>query len=164
MIDTYRERLRRLLYRYHPAGVLLSDTEVHAAAETLRSGRASAKETERAHWICDSAMHPVLQQPIPSAFRLSAFAPITTACALGMVSGKSPIGLVFFHCAALPPEHTHTRARARRAHVPSGCCCSHAALTAAPPCGAQGSTRATRLPPATATTPTPRARSTASAC
>ena len=98
MIDTYRERLRRLLYRYHPAGVLLSDTEVHAAAETLRSGAASAKQTERARWICDSAMHPVLQQPIPSAFRLSAFAPITTACALGMVSGHSPIGLVFFHC------------------------------------------------------------------
>ena len=111
MIDTYRERLRRLLYRYHPAGVLLSDTEVHAAAETLRSSRASAKETERAHWICDSAMHPVLQQPIPSAFRLSAFAPITTACALGMVSGRSPIGLVFFHCAALPPEHAHTHTR-----------------------------------------------------
>lgn len=109
MIDTYRERLRRLLYRYHPAGVLLSDTEVHAAAETLRSSRASAKEMERAHWICDSAMHPVLQQPIPSAFRLSAFAPITTACALGMVSGKSPIGLVFFHCAALPPVPAHPR-------------------------------------------------------
>ena len=104
MIDTYRERLRRLLYRYHPASVLLSDTEVHAAADTLRSGRASAKETERAHWVCDSAMHPVLQQPIPSAFRLGAFAPVTTVCALGMVSGHSPIGLVFFHCAPCRPH------------------------------------------------------------
>ena len=97
MIDTYRERLRRLLYRYHPAGVLLSDTEVHEAAEMLRKGRGSTRQLERAHWVCDSAMHPVLQQPIPSAFRLSAFAPATTACALGMLSSRTPIGLVFYH-------------------------------------------------------------------
>lgn len=97
VLDAYRERLRRLLYRYNPAGALLSDAQVYAAAETLRLGRGTAKQTERALWVCDAAMHPVLQQPIPSAFRLSAFAPVTTTLALGMVSSKSPIGLVFYH-------------------------------------------------------------------
>lgn len=95
--ESYSERLRRLLRRYNPVGVLISDRKVYAALETLRSTNASEKQLDYARWVCDTAMHPVLQQPIPSAFRLSAFAPVTALLALGMVSNKSPLGLVFYH-------------------------------------------------------------------
>ena len=96
MSDSYSDRLRRLLRRYNPVGVLISDRKVYAALETLRSTNASEKQLDYAGGS-RYPMHPVLQQPIPSAFRLSAFAPVTTLLALGMVSNKSPLGLVFYH-------------------------------------------------------------------
>eukprot|EP00966_Prymnesium_polylepis_P084878 1965209-Prymnesium_polylepis.1 len=147
MDTSYRERLRRLAARWNPGGVLIGDARAHAAVKLLRERPegtpvASLVEAQR---VYKAAVHPVLDQPIPSAFRHSSFLPITSILALGMVASKSTGGLLL--CARIRPAHPRCLTRrltpARPARV--------AAATT-------GSTSRTQPACATATTPTPRVR------
>lgn len=94
----YFGRLQKLLRRWDPRGVLVSDVRALAAVEKLRDPRhESAADLNHAQWVCDAAVHPVLQQPIPSAFRVSSFVPITASLSLGMISTKAPLATVLLH-------------------------------------------------------------------
>ena len=78
--EGYLVRLQRLLRRWNPRGMLISDARAQAAIALLKNPErscASAAELERAHLTCEAAVHPVLQQTIPSAFRVSSFMPTT---------------------------------------------------------------------------------------
>jgi hypothetical protein len=54
-------------------------------------------ERDRARRICDAAVHPVLEQPIPSAFRVCSLLPITSLLSLAMISTKSAAATVLYH-------------------------------------------------------------------
>ena len=95
---SYVSNLRRLLRRWDPRGVLVSDAR---AADAVHKLREPAGESEAAladaRWVCDAAVHPVLEQAIPSAFRVSAFVPVTGLLSLGMISTKAPLATVVYH-------------------------------------------------------------------
>ena len=94
----YLDRVKRLLHRWDARGVLISDARGLAAVEKLRNpAHEKPADLADAQWVCDMAVHPVLQQPIPSAFRVSSFAPITAAISLGMISTKSTFATVIYH-------------------------------------------------------------------
>ena len=81
--------------------MLISDARANAAARLLRERPADASldsliEAER---VRKAALHPVLQQPIPSAFRHGSFMPITAGLALGMVSARSSSALLLYAAA-----------------------------------------------------------------
>ena len=96
MDASYRDRLRRLAARWNPSGVFIGDASAYAAVKLLRerpkdASVASLVEAER---VYKAAVHPVLEQPIPSAFRHSSFMPVTASLALGMIASKNPSSLL----------------------------------------------------------------------
>ena len=96
---SFRDRLKRLASRWNPSGALIGDVQAKAAIKLLRERPADASvasllEAER---VYKAAVHPVLEQPIPSFFRHGSFMPVTSLCAMGMVSSKAPGGLLLFH-------------------------------------------------------------------
>ena len=94
----YSERLKRLYNRWDPRGVFISDRRVYESRGVLCEPAGESKSTlMRAHWVCDLAMHPVLEQPIPSAFRVCSFMPVTGLLSLGMLSTKAMLPTVFVH-------------------------------------------------------------------
>lgn len=96
--DEYRSRLHRLLRRWDVRGLLPSDAKAHDALALLKAPRgASAEQLEAAERVTEQVMHPVLEQPIPSAFRLCSFMPVTATLCLGMLSSKAPSGVLWFH-------------------------------------------------------------------
>ena len=46
----------------------------------------TAQELQEAQRVCDAAVHPVLKEPIPSAFRVCSFLPVTYGLSLAMIS------------------------------------------------------------------------------
>ena len=95
---SYFARVGRLLRRWDPRGLGVSDARAAAAVATLKSPQsATPSELVDAQWVCNAAVHPVLEQPIPSAFRLCSFMPVTGAITLGMISTTSPLATVWFH-------------------------------------------------------------------
>jgi len=60
---------------------------------------ASASELDEARWVYEVAVHPVLQEPIPSIFRASSFMPVTVLCAAGLVSARSSAATLYYHWA-----------------------------------------------------------------
>lgn len=95
---SYGARVGRLFRRWDPRGLLVSDTRAAAAVATLRDPQgASPADVVEARWVCDAAVHPVLEQPVPSAFRLCSFMPVTGAIALGMISSTSPLATLWYH-------------------------------------------------------------------
>lgn len=97
---TYSERLHRLLVRWDPRAVLISDERARRAASRLDGppdAAVSSAELRDASWVCDVSVHPVLREPIPSAFRLGSFMPVTATVGLGMISTHSPLGLLWYH-------------------------------------------------------------------
>ncbi|KAL1523779.1 hypothetical protein AB1Y20_018703 [Prymnesium parvum] len=100
MVDLpFSARLRRISARWNPRGVLISDAQAHEALRVLntRTPATPAAALVDAERVCRAAVHPVLCQPIPSAFRHASFLPTTSALALGMVLGKSPLTLLGCH-------------------------------------------------------------------
>lgn len=99
--EPYPARLRRLLRRWNPSGMLVSDAKAHAATKLLSDPRAAsfaeASEVEAARCTFEAAVHPVLQQPVPSAFRICSFVPVTTIAAIGISSSGSAAGTLFWH-------------------------------------------------------------------
>ena len=94
----YFERVHRLLRRWDPRGAVISDACAKAAVDKLRHPQyESAADLADAQWVCDAAVHPILEQPIPSAFRVSSFAPVTASISLGMISTKAPMATVVYH-------------------------------------------------------------------
>ena len=94
----YFGRVRRLLNRWDPRAVAVSDARAKAAVEKLRNPVGeSAVGLADAQWVCNAAVHPVLEQPIPSAFRVGSFGPITGMISLGMLSTKSSLATVIYH-------------------------------------------------------------------
>ena len=97
----YRWNVRALFRRWDPRGLLITDKQAHAAVALLRNppsgDEAMAHERSRAELVCDAAVHPVLEQPIPSAFRVCSFMPITGLLSLGMISTHSPIATLLYH-------------------------------------------------------------------
>lgn len=98
MEATWSQRLVRLLHRWDPRAVLISDGRAEAAVQKLRDAD-SQKPADLldARWVCDCAVHPVLEKPIPSAFRVGSFMPITGILSLGMISTKAPLATVVYH-------------------------------------------------------------------
>ena len=98
--DSYGARLRRLASRWDPRGVLVSDAKAYAALELVRAtpiDEAQQPKVVEAQRVCNAVVHPVLGQPVPSAFRLCSFMPVTGALSLAMIASPSPIGQVFCH-------------------------------------------------------------------
>lgn len=94
----YRARLHRLFTRWDPRGVLVSDAQAALAVTRLRNPEhESAASLESARWVCDAAVHPVLEQPLPSAFRVSSFLPVTSLLSLAMISTKGVGATLFYH-------------------------------------------------------------------
>ena len=115
-MSDYAANLRRLLHRWDPRGVLISDERALKAVSVLNEDReldspcdggslsrdlSSSAATQRqvtdAQWAYSLAVHPVLEQPIPSAFRVCSFMPVTALISLGMISTKSPLATVVYH-------------------------------------------------------------------
>ena len=96
--EPYSDRLRRVLRRWDPRGVFVGDAKALAAVSVLKAPQ-NHTDAQLAHarWTCDVAVHPVLEQPIPSSFRNSAFMPVTAILSLGMVSSSKPLGVLACH-------------------------------------------------------------------
>lgn len=99
--EPYSDRLRRLFAKWNPMGMIVSDAKARSAVRLLADPRASAlatpSELEEARWVRDTAVHPVLNQPIPSAFRACSFMPVTACAAIGLSSAGSAAGTIFWH-------------------------------------------------------------------
>lgn len=92
------ERVGRLVRRWDPTGVLISDEKAQAAIKRLKHPEVLTRtELARAQRVCDLAVHPVLEQTIPSAFRVCSLLPVTSVLSLAMISSKSPVAAVIFH-------------------------------------------------------------------
>ena len=96
--EPYSDRLRRVLHRWDPRGIFIGDKRAYEAVSLLKTPQ-NHTDAQLAHarWTCDVAVHPVLEQPIPSSFRNSAFMPVTAILSLGMVSSSKPLGVLACH-------------------------------------------------------------------
>ena len=78
---------------------MLSDEKAAAAvgllADKRRCALASEEELADARWVYDLTVHPVLDQPIPSAFRACSFIPMTTFAAIGLAAAPSSTAAAF---------------------------------------------------------------------
>ena len=93
-----RERVKRLLHRWDLRGLRINDAQAKAAVDVLKTpGGRRATDIEKAQRICNLAVHPVLEQPIPSAFRVCSLLPVTAFCSIAMISTKSFFGSIFLH-------------------------------------------------------------------
>lgn len=91
--------LERLKEKWDPRGVLVSDARALAAVRTLKAPRAACTLRQRrdAAWVLNAAVHPVLEQPVPSAFRHGSFLPVTSLVALGLASTKNAAATILWH-------------------------------------------------------------------
>lgn len=97
-MDSYKSNLSRLLKRWDPRGLLVTQSQGAAAVKLLKKpDRASAKDLARAQWVCDAAVHPVIEQTLPSAFRVSSFVPVTSLLSFAMISSKSAVAAIVYH-------------------------------------------------------------------
>jgi hypothetical protein len=96
--SSYSANLAKLLRRWDPRGLLITDADGTAAVRRLRNpiGQSEA-DLECAQWVCDAAVHPVLEQTLPSAFRVCSFVPVTSLLSLAMISSKSATAAVLYH-------------------------------------------------------------------
>ena len=87
-LPSYSDRVRRLLRRWDPRGLLVTRSQAMAAVARLDAppDLSTAKELEHARWVCDAAVHPVLKEAVPSAFRVCAFLPVTYGLSVAMIS------------------------------------------------------------------------------
>jgi len=99
--ESYAERLSRLLKKWNPRGMMVTEDKAKAAVELLADRRGSAvaspAEIAEARWVYDTAVHPVLDQPIPSMFRACSFMPMTALAAIGLSGTRSAAGTIFWH-------------------------------------------------------------------
>ena len=96
--EPYSDRLRRVLRRWDPRGIFVGDKRAYEAVSVLKTPQNHTDaQLAQARWTCDVAVHPVLEQPIPSSFRNSAFMPVTAILSLGMVSSSKPLGVLACH-------------------------------------------------------------------
>lgn len=110
-VPSYADRVNRLIRRWNPRGLLYSDATCREAVAKLKSpllldGNNAASqalqateraEREKARRICDAAVHPVLEQPIPSAFRVCSLLPVTSLISVAMISTKSATAAILYH-------------------------------------------------------------------
>ncbi|KAJ1470818.1 Tricarboxylate/iron carrier [Baffinella frigidus] len=96
--EGYAARLMRLIDRWDPRGILVSDAKAIAAVKLLADPppRTSQAELATARWVYDKTVHPVLDQPIPSAFRTSSFIPMTSLAAIGLAASPGSAKAAFF--------------------------------------------------------------------
>ena len=100
MQDTYGARVGKLLRRWDPRGLAITPAQGQAALARLRTpAGASAADLEHAQWMCEAAVHPVLEQTLPSAFRVCSFLPVTALLSLAMISTKSATATLLYHWA-----------------------------------------------------------------
>ena len=97
--EEYRERVHKLFRRWSPSGLFVTRAQANAAIEILDSPEICTEaELAKAQRICDAAVHPVLKQPIPSAFRVCSFLPVTYGLSLAMISSaRLHMPTLFFH-------------------------------------------------------------------
>lgn len=133
-MEAYASRLRALVRRWDPRGVLIGDEEALEAARLLRERPDDASEASlrRAERVYDAAVHPVLEQPIPSAFRVSSFLPTTSVLALGMVASREPKSLLLcvLHKSEPSDQHSHLHSHSQ-SHTRS-CASAHTPMRGRP--------------------------------
>lgn len=85
---SYETRVRKLFRRWDPRGLFVSDAKASIAVARLEAPPhlSTQRDLDEAQRVCDAAVHPVLKQPIPSAFRVCSFIPVTYGLSLGMIS------------------------------------------------------------------------------
>ena len=94
----WRANTLRLARRWDPRGLLVNDEQAKDALAKLKSPRDhGATALARAQWTVDAAVHPVLEQAVPSAFRVCSFLPVTSVLSLAMISSKSPTAALLYH-------------------------------------------------------------------
>ena len=98
--DAYRSRVHKLLRRWDPRGLFYSKAQCATAVARLEAPHdiSTAAELAHAQKVCDAAVHPVLNQPIPSAFRVCSLLPVTYGLSLAMIStAKLATPTLFYH-------------------------------------------------------------------
>ena len=96
----YRDNVRALLRRWDPRGLFVTRAQADAAVARLAAPPelSTPRELDRARWVCDAAVHPVLKEPVPSAFRVCSFMPVTFGLSLAMIStARLYTSTLFFH-------------------------------------------------------------------
>eukprot|EP00965_Chrysotila_dentata_P071497 2362057-Pleurochrysis_carterae.AAC.1 len=87
----YSERLRRLLNRWSPYGVMVTHAQAQASVAIVKDSQfATTEETKTAKRIYEVAVHPVLDQPIPSIYRFGSFFPATLTTSLLLATTHKP--------------------------------------------------------------------------
>lgn len=98
VLETWKQNVHRLFRRWDPRGLMVGDADAKRAIAALKAPHdKTAAELARAYRDYDAAVHPVLEQAIPSAFRLCSFLPVTSVLSLAMISSNSSLHILLYH-------------------------------------------------------------------